>query len=139
MTHTSLNSELNGKAVLCARLATEKHASHVLILDLAKIEGAPAEYFIIASVESDSQMNAVVDSIVKTMKETGNGTARKDNVGDSSWAVLDYFDIVVHVMDTELREFYNLERLWGDAKIFGINHEGVAHELSSAPRRSVSS
>ena len=139
MAKPAVPNQPSPRAVLCARLAADKHAAHVLILALQELEGAPAEYFVIASVESDSQMKAVIDSITRTMKETGNGSARKDAVGDSSWAVLDFFDVVVHVMDTELREFYNLERLWGDARAYGINGDGEAHELSAVPRRSAQS
>ena len=70
------------------------------------------------------------------MKSNGYDAPRVDGSDDSNWIVLDYFDVVIHVMRDEARGFYNLERMWGDAKPIGITSEGAPHELGSIPRRS---
>lgn len=124
-----------GRAVLCARLAQDKQAHDLLVLDLSDLETSPAEFFVLASVNSDAQMKAVTDNIQRVMKELGFGSARVDGTAGSSWMVLDYFDVVVHVMNNEARAFYNLERLWGDAKAYGITPAGAARALASFPRR----
>ena len=128
-----------GKSVLCARLAQDKQAQDILILDLTEIDGAPADFFVIASVASDAQMQAVTSAVSRSMKELGLGSARVEGGRESPWTILDYFDIVVHVMMADTRDFYRLERLWGDARVFGLTNEGAPHELSTVPRRSASS
>lgn len=125
-----------GRAVLCARLAQDKLAQDILLLDMTEIEGAPADVFVIASVTSDAQMQAVTQAIARAMKELGSGTTRPEGGRESPWNILDYFDIVVHVMMADTRDFYRLERLWGDAKAYGLTPEGMPHELSTVPRRS---
>jgi ribosome-associated protein len=73
---------------------------------------------------------------VRAMKDDGVGMPRIDGNDESNWIVLDYFDVVVHIMMDDARTFYNLERMWGDAKVWGITSEGAAHELKNIPRRS---
>ncbi|MCO6465201.1 MAG: ribosome silencing factor [Bradyrhizobiaceae bacterium] len=125
-----------GRAVLCARLAKEKQAHNLLILDLGKLESSPAEFFVIATVDSEAQMRAVTDLIERTMRELGYGSAKVDGSHNSSWVVLDYFDVVVHVMRSDARLHYNLERLWGDAKVYTLSETGAAKALNGIPRRS---
>lgn len=125
-----------GRAVLCARLAKDKQAHDLLLLDLTAIDSSPSDFFVIATVDSEAQMRAVADSIQRTLKELGLGTAKVDGSSASSWLVLDYFDVVVHVMRRDARLHYNLERLWGDAKAYGISESGAARALTSIPRRS---
>lgn len=125
-----------GRAVLCARLAQEKHAHNLLILDLSALDSSPAEFFVIVTVDSDAQMRAVTDSIQRTVKELGLGSAKTDGSPSSPWMVLDYFDVVVHIMRGDARMHYNLERLWGDAKVYTLTDGGAAKALAGIPRRS---
>ena len=128
----------HGRAVLCARLAQEKHALNVLILDLTKIIGSPSDYFVIASVESEAQISAVTDLIQSSMRDVGLAAGRTDGDKESPWFIIDFFDVIVHVMQKDAREFYNLERLWGDAKAFELSSDGVVLELETFPSRSAS-
>ena len=123
-------------AVTCARLAQEKQAHDLLVLDLSDLDGSPSNYFVIASVDSLTQLRAVRDNILRQMKTDGYDKPRVDGAEEATWIVLDYFDVVVHLMLDEARGFYNLERMWGDAKPIGITSEGAPHELGSIPRRS---
>lgn len=114
-----------GRAVLCARLAQEKMARDILILDLTDIESSPADFFVIATVDSDAQLRAIAESIEYTLKTMGFGFPRMEGKGESAWVILDYFDVVVHIMLTESRDFYKLERLWGDAKALTLTESGA--------------
>ncbi len=115
-----------GRAVLCARLAQEKLAHDILILDLSEIETPPADFFVIVTVDSEAQIKAVTDSIEDTLKAMGFGYPNHEGKGTSTWVILDYFDVVVHVMLGSAREFYKLERLWGDAKAYTLTPSGAA-------------
>ena len=121
--------------MLCARLAQEKLAHDILVLDLGDIEAAPAEYFVIASVDSDAQLRAAADSIEDAMRSLGLGSPRSEGRGTSTWVILDYFDIVVHLMLTTTREFYKLERLWGDAKAYTLTEAGTAKATKISTKR----
>jgi ribosome-associated protein len=125
-----------GRAVLCARLAKDKQARDLLVLDLSALDSSPAEFFVIATVDSDAQMRAVTESIQRQLKEHGYGLPKVDGASNSTWMVLDYFDVVVHVMRGDARTHYNLERLWGDAKVYSITEAGAARALAAMPRRS---
>lgn len=114
-----------GRAVLCARLAQDKKATNLLILDLTSLDSAPAEFFVIVSVGSNAQLGAVSSAIEGDVKKLGFGSPRREGKGTSAWIILDYFDIVVHIMVESAREFYKLERLWGDAKAYTLTESGT--------------
>lgn len=120
-----------GRAVLCARLAQEKMARDILILDLANIEASPADFFVIATVDSDAQLRAIAENIEVTLKHMGFGFPRLEGKGESTWVILDYFDVVVHLMLAEARDFYKLERLWGDAKAMTLTESGATKPAPS--------
>ncbi len=134
---TTKPRSVKGRAVLCARLAQEKLAHDILVLDLGRIESAPAEFFVIASVDSDAQLRAAADSIEDAMRSLGLGSPRSEGRGTSTWVILDYFDIVVHLMLGTTREFYKLERLWGDAKAYTLTEKGTAKATTITTKRMV--
>ena len=100
----------------------EKKAADIVIMDLRKIKNAVADFFVICSGNSDKQLDAISDSIdaevFKTLKENPWHTEGKHN---KEWMLLDYIDVVAHVFRKDRREFYALERLWGDADIKEID------------------
>lgn len=112
-----------GLATLCARLAEDKLAGDVLILNLEGIE-APSDYFVICSCDSETQVAAVVDNIVDTTREMNLHRPRVEGEQNREWVLIDYFDVVVHVMKKEIRNFYKLEKLWGDAQFSKITDAG---------------
>lgn len=124
-----------GRAVLCARLAQEKLAHEILILDLSGIETSPADCFVIATVDSDAQLRAIADSIEVTLKHMGFGFPRLERKGESAWVILDYFDVVVHVMLPDAREFYKLERLWGDAPAMTLTDSGATKAVPKTSKK----
>ena len=102
-------------ALLCRELADNKKAEDIVVLDVRKLSSV-TDYFVIASGGSAPQLRAIVEEIHSKLRDDhGLRPARTDGAG-SSWVVLDYFDVIVHVMHTETRERYDLEGLWGDAR-----------------------
>jgi ribosome-associated protein len=103
----------------------EKKATDIVVLDLRKVKNAVADFFVICSGNSDKQLDAITDSVdqevYKALKENPWHTEGKNN---KEWMLLDYIDVVAHVFKKDRREFYSLERLWGDADIREIvdNH-----------------
>ncbi len=102
-------------ALRCRALADSKKAEDLIVLDLRKLSTV-TDYFVIASGTSEPHLRAVVDEIVDTIqKEYSLKPSGTDGAWQTNWVVLDYFDVMVHVMHPEVREHYNLEQLWGDA------------------------
>lgn len=99
----------------------EKKASDIVVMDLRKVKNAVADFFVICSGNSDKQLDAIAESVdaevYKALKENPWHSEGKSN---KEWVLLDYIDVVVHVFRKDKREFYALERLWGDAEITEI-------------------
>jgi ribosome-associated protein len=99
----------------------EKKATDIIVMDLRKIKNAVADFFVICSGNSDKQLDAISDSIdaevFKKFKENPWHTEGKNN---KEWMLLDYINVVAHVFRKDRRDFYALERLWGDAEITEI-------------------
>ncbi len=94
----------------------EKKGLDVKLLDLRGITTI-ADYFVICSGESDMQVKAIADNIDKKLSEEGIKIWKQEGFKALSWVLIDLSDIVVHVFRNESRQFYNLERLWGDAPV----------------------
>ncbi len=92
-----------------------KKAFDVAILDLKKLTGA-TDYFVICSADSDTQVKAVADAIQDGMDAVGERVWHQEGYHAMRWILLDYVDVVAHIFHKEERSFYNLDRLWGDAK-----------------------
>ena len=101
----------------------EKKATDIVVMDLRKVKNAVADFFVICSGNSDKQLDAIADSVdqevYKALKENPWHTEGKNN---KEWMLLDYIDVVVHVFRKDRRDFYALERLWGDADIREIEN-----------------
>ena len=104
-------------ALLCRDLADNKKAEDIVILDLRKISTI-TDYFVICTGTSEPHLRAIVNEIQEHLEEDQQISARgTDGTVDTSWVVLDYFDVIVHVMRKDVRELYKLEDLWGDAPL----------------------
>ncbi|MEL6615658.1 MAG: ribosome silencing factor [Bacteroidota bacterium] len=121
-------------ARIAVEAALDKKAREVTVMDLRGISGE-VDYFVLATGESDVQMKAIVEGIVRTIRdETGERPAhREGNPGSSRWIVLDYFDLAVHVFDAEARSHYDLERLWGDAPTEIVDEDADTIRLLDGP------
>lgn len=92
----------------------DKRAKNIDVLDISKLTSL-GDYFIICSCGSDSQVRACVDNVEEKMKEIGIDCTHKEGYTNGSWVLMDYNDIIVHIMHEETRQFYALEKLWDDA------------------------
>jgi ribosome-associated protein len=94
----------------------EKKGENIVCLDLRNIENAVCSFFIICEGNSDTQVEAIAESVEFIVKkETGQRPYRSEGWENALWVLIDYIDVVVHVFERETRSFYNLERLWADA------------------------
>jgi len=102
-------------ALLCRELADNKKAEHLLVLDVRDISSI-TDYFVIASGSSEPHLRAIAEEITDTLKEKhGLAPMARDGTLQTGWLVLDFFDVIVHVMRNDMRQRYDLESLWGDA------------------------
>jgi ribosome-associated protein len=102
----------------------EKKASDIVVMDLRKIKNAVADFFVICSGNSDKQLDAISDSIdAEVFKKFQENPWHTEGKNNKEWMLLDYINVVAHVFRKDRREFYALERLWGDADITEINVE----------------
>ncbi len=96
----------------------EKKAKNITLLNLTEIENRVADYFVICDADSNTHVNSIADSVeessIKLSKEKAYHSEGRQN---GEWIIIDYINIVVHVFLKEFRDYYNIEGMWGDAKI----------------------
>lgn len=102
-------------ALLCQELAENRKAEQVVILDVRKVSSV-TDYFVIASGTSEPHLRAISEEITDRLRDEHEVRPRAvDGTLQTAWLVLDYFDVIVHVMRSDARKRYDLESLWGDA------------------------
>jgi ribosome-associated protein len=102
-------------ALLCRELADNKKAEDIVVLDVRKLSSV-TDYFVIASGTSEPHLRAIVDEITDTLRDEYDvRPTAVDGTLHAAWVVLDFFDVIVHIMRVDVRERYDLEALWGDA------------------------
>jgi ribosome-associated protein len=106
-------------ALLVARAALEKKAEEVTVYDVRGLSSY-ADYLVIATAESDRQAGAVADQIDQAMKEAGHSKVAIEGYETGTWVIVDFGDVVAHVMSRASREFYDLDGLWADAPRFTV-------------------
>jgi ribosome-associated protein len=100
------------KALVAARAAQEKRATDVVVLDLREYT-LVADYFVIATGESVVQLRAIAEGVEEAMEAAGARLLGREGTPQSRWVLMDYGDVVVHLLGPEERAYYRLERLWG--------------------------
>ena len=101
-------------ALEAARAASDKKATNPVILDVSNVLGL-CDYFVIASAPNDRLVRAIAEEIEERVKQAGGAGPRSiEGLDDARWVLMDCGDLIVHVFLDEAREFYDLERLWGD-------------------------
>jgi ribosome-associated protein len=99
----------------------EKKGENITVVDLRDIDNAVCDYFVICNANSNTQVNAIAGSIqTETLEALGDKAWNKEGTDSAEWILMDYVNVVVHVFQTPVRDFYALEELWGDAKITSI-------------------
>lgn len=102
-----------------AALASELKATNLVVLDLRGVTDM-ADFFVIASGTSDTHVRAVASHVLEGLREEGVTTEAIEGLEQGRWALLDYLDCVVHVFHPQQREFFQLDRLWGDARALNL-------------------
>ncbi len=97
-----------------AQALYDKKGRNIVALNISEITSL-GDYFIICSCQSSTQLKACTDEVEEKMSEMGIEPSHKEGYNGGTWILMDYNDIIVHIMLEETREFYSLERLWGDA------------------------
>ncbi|MDN4164821.1 ribosome silencing factor [Cytophagales bacterium LB-30] len=112
-TNTSSAKELSD---LVVNGMLEKKAENVVVLDMKNVKNAIADFFVICSGNSDTQVDAIADSVEEVVyKNSKQNPWHKEGKENKEWILLDFVDVVVHVFKKDRRDFYALEELWGDA------------------------
>jgi ribosome-associated protein len=125
-------AELDERIMTALHAAGEKKATGTVVLDLREIASF-TDYFVLTSGSNERQVQAISDGIVETLKKAGSPAARIEGYKTAEWILLDYGDFVVHVFDEKARKFYDLERLWRDAKQVALPPE-LANAANSSLR-----
>jgi len=96
----------------------EKKGKNISILNLTGIHNRVCDYFIICQADSTTQVNALAGSVQEIVKKlTGENAYRAEGFENSEWILIDYVSVVVHIFQSQVRDFYNLESLWADAEV----------------------
>ncbi len=110
---------LPGRVARAAELSLERKGRDGLVLDLRGISNA-TDYFVIVSGDSDTHVRAIAEHVMEGLKAEGARPAGVEGLSAGRWVLLDYIDAVIHVFHPAAREYYQLERLWGDAPAWSL-------------------
>ena len=108
-------SPLSTELTLAIAAALEKKAMNIVVLDLRKAS-AFTDFFVICTGGNTRQLEAIAEAVQGSLARHGTKPALDEGRGRSEWILIDYFDFIVHIFTPATREFYSLERLWGDAE-----------------------
>jgi ribosome-associated protein len=100
-------------------LASDRKAADMLVLDLRGISNA-TDFFVIATGTSDMHVRSIAEHVIEELKKEGQRPSHVEGLRGGRWVLIDYIDFVVHVFHPAAREFYQLERLWGDAPTMAL-------------------
>lgn len=108
-------AQLEERILSAINAAGEKKAIDVVVLDLREIASF-TDHFVITSGNNERQVQAIADEVVETLKKAGSPVHRVEGYKTAEWILLDYGDFVMHIFDEKARKFYDLERLWREAR-----------------------
>lgn len=116
-------------AELIVEAVRSKKAKDIVLIDLRGVSEV-ADFFVLCTGESDLQVKAIVDGVrTRIQDELNEKPWRTEGYTHRQWVLMDYVDVVLHVFDNERREYYNLERLWADARIETVPDDADVIEL----------
>jgi ribosome-associated protein len=129
-TTTTSRKRLTGEVAKVVRAALDKKAVDVVVLDLRHTP-AFTDFFILCSGQNTRQVKAIADAVEETLKAVKVRPAHVEGYDRAEWVLMDYFSFIVHVFSPQTREFYSLERLWGDAERIDVSDEPEASDKSA--------
>lgn len=117
------STRLTGDIAKAVRAALDKKAQNVVVLDLRHTP-AFTDFFLVCSAQNQRQVHAIADAIEETLKAGRVRPSHIEGYDRAEWVLMDYFTFIVHIFTPQMREFYSLERLWGDARKIEISEDG---------------
>lgn len=117
--HTQDDSGRPDEVAVAVEAALERNAREATLLDLRGVSDA-TDWFLIASGDSDTHSRAIADNIIERMREAGFRPAGVEGKATANWILLDFITLVIHVFLPRARDYYDLERLWGDAPTLAV-------------------
>ena len=127
---TTSKKQLTGEVAKAVRAALDKKAVDVVVLDLRHTP-AFTDFFVLCSGHNQRQVKAIADAIEEALKAEKIRPAHVEGYERAEWVLMDYFSFIVHVFSPQTREFYSLERLWGDAERIDVSDEPEASDKSA--------
>lgn len=128
--------------IAAARAAADKKAEYLAAIDVSERLGL-TDVFLLASGTNERHVHAIVDAVDEAMHRAGAKRRTREGFADAHWVLVDYGDVVVHVLQNEDREFYSLERLWKDCPAIelpaDLAHEGIRDGDSLGGRETTAS
>ena len=117
----SRKKELSETSIILEKIIEsmqDKKARHIISMDMGKINTSVTDYFVICHAPSKTQVDAIYKNVIDMVqKDCGEKPFNREGYENSEWILIDYFDVVVHVFQEDVRKFYKLEDLWADAEI----------------------
>ncbi|TVT37628.1 ribosome silencing factor [Hymenobacter setariae] len=127
MKSTLVRQDSDTLAEVVVRGMQERKGTDIVVLNLKELKNAVADYFVICSANSDTQLDALARSVEEEVEKlTGQSPWQTEGRTNREWVLLDYVDVVVHVFLRDRRQFYALEELWGDAEFTYIEEPAEA-------------
>ena len=126
MAEAKIKRELSSEELsqLVVKGMQEKKANNIVVMDLRKVKNAFTDFFVVCSGNSDTQVDAIAESVDKEVwEETRNNPRSMEGKANHEWILVDYYDVIVHVFKKDKREFYKLEELWGDAELTYVEED----------------
>jgi|YNPMSStandDraft_1061717.scaffolds.fasta_scaffold00038_46 ribosome-associated protein len=117
-------------ATLVAKICENKLAENTIVIDLTKIDTAPTDYFVLCSCNSQPQVGAIVDEIYKQCNELNISKPRSEGLEQKEWVLVDFFDVVAHIMLKQSRNYYKIEKLWADGAFYSIAETGRLKKIN---------
>ena len=124
MPDASSQPSIAANAQRAAALCLDRKANDVTLLGLAGVTDM-TDFFVIASGTSDTHVRAIAEHVMAELKKEGVTVNHVEGLSQGRWVLLDYVDFVVHLFHPTLRQFYQLERLWGDAEVIAVDEQGA--------------
>lgn len=118
-------------AGIAARAADEKLATDIVVIDVSG-QLIITDCFLLASAETERQVNAIIDEIEEKLREAGYKPLRREGTREGRWALLDFNELIVHVQHVDERDYYSLDRLWKDCPVVEIEGVETSRAASSA-------
>lgn len=110
------------KAALTSRVAVDKKATDVVVLDMREVSSI-TDYFLICGGGSVRQVQAIADAIEEELTQAGSASLGTEGYREGHWILMDYGDLIVHIFSQDTREYYDLERLWANAPKVDVSPE----------------